>query len=116
MNREFKDEFDPISFEDFEKALNAVPEGGQIEFSELMNNFQNKNGGKPMYLDIPSYIHNTKWPSTLSGKLVTKDGKTFPNVEALLDCQVRWMLGIYESSHKTRNCIIPPTFRLEHLA
>lgn len=105
MIKKLTDEFDPIDLEDFIVALNAAPEGGQIEFSELMNYFQNQNGGKPMYLDIPSYSHDAKWLLPLLEKLVTKDGKAFSSVDTLWNRQVRWMLAIYESNHKNQHLI-----------
>lgn len=115
MNKQFTDEFDPISFDDFEKALKAVPEGHHIKFSDLMRQLQINDCGKPMYLDIQSYTHNVKWPSIPLEKISTDEGHVVSNVDDLLLCLIRWMLCIYECSHKTRNCIIPPTFRFEHL-
>lgn len=105
MNIKLTDEFEPIDLEDFRKALNAVPEGGQIEFSELMDYFQNKNDCKPMYLDIQSYVKYEKWPTISLNKITSKDGKAISKVDDLLKYQLFWMLCIYESNHKNQHLI-----------
>lgn len=58
-----------------------------------------------MYLDIPSYIHDTKWPVTFGGILVSEDGKAISNIDDFQKFQLFWMLCIYESNHKNQHLI-----------
>lgn len=95
MENQNKYNFTVVSMDVFAQILGQIPEGKIIRVSDLFRFFE-KNYGKPVYLDFPTYTEDPRWEQLPWWRIVGEEGEVLNGLEGLMEQQFKFLDAYFE--------------------
>ena len=88
MENQNKYNFTVVSMDVFAQVLAQVPKGRIIRVSDLFRFFE-KNYGKPVFFDFPTYMEDPLWEQLPWWRIVGEKGELLDGLEGLMEQQYK---------------------------